>query len=128
MKDIEHWMERIGQETDGLTEGTAALRARLVEEEAQEAIDELLQVDRDDVQVAKELADTIVVAAGGLYAMGLDAEEVLRIVMEENHNKVENGTFREDGKLIVDPAMKSHLKAHTERRLRGVVSAADEGK
>lgn len=125
MKDIKHWMERIGQETDGLTEGTAALRARLVEEEAQEAIDELLQGNRDDVQVAKELADTIVVAAGGLYAMGLDAEEVLRIVMEENHNKVENGTFRADGKLVVDPAMKSNLKAHTERRLRDIVNARE---
>lgn len=109
------------------------LRARLIMEEALETIEALgvtmsvnpdpggsMWSDRDiDVRmldasfkahevfdlahVAKELADLEVVTTGTFVACGIHDRPVLEAVDRNNLDKVERGTFREDGKLIKHP-------------------------
>lgn len=84
------------------------LRARLIEEEAEEAAEALRSSTEDGDnaylrEVAKELADSVYVAYGTAVALGIDLDTVLRKVHESNMSKVHpDGTvrYRKDGKVL----------------------------
>lgn len=78
--------------------GIVELRARLIEEEAKEAVDAL----RDGeplASVAKELCDLVVVAVGAAVALGVPFEECWKLVHASNLAK-QGGPMRADGKVL----------------------------
>jgi predicted HAD superfamily Cof-like phosphohydrolase len=60
--------------------------------------------------LAKECADLLVVTYGTLAAMGLDGDQIMRMVMDNNDAKLEHRLTQPDGKLITPPAIKAQLK------------------
>lgn len=122
---VRAWMRSVGQqvpESPGMGSQDRDLRIALLDEEVNEAIEALDNVEFDGVApAAKELADVLVIAYGGLVAMGLDPDSVFAIVQDENDAKVQHAVEREDGKCIVPPEVKQELKAETRRRLEALV-------
>ncbi|HKJ88916.1 MAG TPA: hypothetical protein VKA48_10450 [Gammaproteobacteria bacterium] len=134
-------MQDVGQSTPEAPQipdlETARLRYKLLSEEAEEACDELdvlsMNIDmganqefilRDMRKAGKEMADVLVVAYGGLVALGLDPDEVFAYVMEENEAKTEHAVDRGDGKRVVPPDVKENLKAETKAKLERLVEGA----
>jgi len=80
------------------------LRKALIAEEAREFEE---AADKGDLEeIAKELADILVVTYGAAVTYGIDMEEVFREVHRSNMSKVwEDGTIRrrEDGKVLKPP-------------------------
>lgn len=100
--DIRDFHRALGihsQDTPGWPEDTiVALRARLICEEAREAVEAL--EDREPLaDVAKELCDLIVVAVGAAVALGIPLEECWARVHASNMAK-RGGPVREDGKVL----------------------------
>jgi len=133
------WMGSIGQDTPDEpgwpTAKTVNLRSELIGEEATEVEDELgtaafmLQEkvfqdpnNEDMARAVKELADLLVVTYGTFTALGVDANEVFNIVMNENDAKVQHAEDRGDGKMVVPEAKKQELKAETKQRLEELLA------
>lgn len=74
------------------------------------------------INLVKELADILVVVYGTFVAIGVDGDLAMNIVMGNNFGKVEKGTFRGDGKLIVPPEVKKQLKKEVTERLQELLS------
>jgi predicted HAD superfamily Cof-like phosphohydrolase len=82
-------------------EGTRALRADLIREEALEVLDALAIGSR--AEIAKELADLVVVTYGTAIALGIDLDKALELVHASNMSKLDdNGrpVMRADGKVL----------------------------
>lgn len=109
--------------------GTIALRAKLVEEEAAELVQALnmlqfVQDHRTEYEteegydyafqtvlqdVAKEMADVLVVTYGLCDSLGIPAEDAFKEVMRSNMSKLDeegNPIYREDGKVLKGPNYK----------------------
>lgn len=102
----------------GVTDQNRELRARLIAEEAQEAVEALKAEPLDREAVAKELADLLVVTYGTADVLGIDLGEAFRRVHESNMSKLgPDGTpvRRPDGKILKGPS-------YQPPNLSGVVS------
>lgn len=102
----------------GVTDQNRELRARLIAEEAQEAVEALKAEPLDREAVAKELADLLVVTYGTADVLGIDLDEAFRRVHESNMSKLgPDGTpvRRADGKILKGPS-------YQPPNLSGVVS------
>ena len=102
----------------GVTDQNRELRARLMAEEAQEAVEALKAEPLDREAVAKELADLLVVTYGTADVLGIDLGEAFRRVHESNMSKLgPDGTpvRRADGKILKGPS-------YQPPNLSGVVS------
>jgi predicted HAD superfamily Cof-like phosphohydrolase len=85
----------------------AALRLRLIREEAAEVEDELFSNDKK--KLAKELADLLYVVYGTAATYGIHIDEVFNRVHESNMSKLgEDGkpVYRNDGKVLKGPNYK----------------------
>lgn len=77
---------------------TKKLRAALIEEEAKELLE---AIEEDDPEhVLKELCDLIYVTVAICAVFGMDFQTAFSRVHMNNMAKIENGTVREDGKLM----------------------------
>lgn len=98
------WGHRDGNDTGK----TLRLRRKLIAEEAQEATEALYQLRMNPTvgnleEVAKELADVLVVVYGTADVLGIDLQGAFTEVMRSNMSKLRDATFREDGKLLKGP-------------------------
>lgn len=121
---VHQWRESIGQDVPDnvfdITEGTVDTQKELIREEVDECLEALEAAD-DEVQIAKELADVIVVVQGMFSARGIDGDEVMKVVHDNNDKKVQNGYFNDSGKLVVDTDTKKLLKKEAHTRLREII-------
>lgn len=101
----------------------ADFRARLIEEECDEAVDELRWfIEREGPggsvsRLAKELADLAYVVYGAAVTFGIDLDSVIAEVHRSNMTKLgEDGKpiYREDGKVLKGP---SYEQANVEKVL-----------
>lgn len=101
----------------------ASFRAKLIEEESDEAVDELrwfgvLEGPGGNVgRLAKELADLAYVVYGAAVTFGIDLDAVIAEVHRSNMTKLgEDGKpiYREDGKVLKGP---SYEQADIEKAL-----------
>ena len=81
-------------------EGTRMLRRALIEEEVKEYLE--AEEKNSITEIAKELADIVVVVAGCADVYGIPFEKVFAAVHESNMAKAPNGKVkrREDGKIL----------------------------
>lgn len=84
------------------------LRYRLIQEEFNEVAQELLKVDeeKDFPNLAKELADLIIVAIGTALTFGIDIDMVMAHVHHSNMSKLDddgNPIYNSDGKVMKGP-------------------------
>lgn len=90
-------------------EGVVALRVNLIEEECDEvveAIDFMLDGEGNLANVAKELADLLVVTYGTARTFGIDIDAVFEEVHRSNMSKLGadgKPVYREDGKVLKGP-------------------------
>lgn len=89
--------QRLGQDYVPGNPG-AALRATLVQEEANELI-EALSI-KPAHEVLKEVCDLVYVATAIPVLYGWQFERAFEITHNNNLGKLEHGTIREDGKLV----------------------------
>lgn len=91
-------------------------RVDLIDEEYEEVLRALVYGDQGAAfpgkspgtleDVAKELADLVIVTYGTAASLGIDLDEAVRRVHDSNMTKVDdngNPLFREDGKLLKGP-------------------------
>jgi predicted HAD superfamily Cof-like phosphohydrolase len=78
----------------------AALRIKLITEEYKEVVEAI--ENGNIVEIAKELADLLVVTYGTAVSFGIDIDSVFDDVMASNMSKLNDGKpiYREDGKLL----------------------------
>lgn len=76
---------------------TAALRANLIKEEANECIEAL--ASKPAHYCLKEICDLIYVAVGTAVTYGWKLDGAFETVHKNNMEKIDKGTIREDGKL-----------------------------
>lgn len=95
----------INHYTEPAPKNLLRLRAKLIEEEADEVVHEIISTDYDPIKVAKELADLIYVTLGTVSSLGLN--EVFEDVFDEVHrsnmsklNKDGKPIFNEYGKVL----------------------------
>lgn len=112
---VEHFHWTYNQAVDQRTNEVLSLRRRLVREEFNELMDELLVAHKavtvgDPIpnlgQVAKEAADVLVVVFGTAVSLGIDLEEAFRRVHASNMSKLGldgKPILREDGKVLKGP-------------------------
>ena len=100
--DQRKFMQACGQSTDTFDKEQFNLYTRLVEEEVGELQDAISAEDRRECLDA--LIDIIVVAAGAIHSLGVDADGAWKEVMRSNFDKVDPRTGRvnkrEDGKVL----------------------------
>ena len=100
--DQRKFMRACGQSTDEWNEQQFNLYTGLIREE----VDELwaANANADRVECLDALIDILVVTAGALHSMGVDAEGAWKEVMRSNFDKVDPRTGRvnkrEDGKVL----------------------------
>ena len=94
------WLSRVNQEFDA-GEATAELRAKLIEEEADEAAMALREEDK--AQVLKELCDLLYVALGTAVTFNLPLEQAFDLVHENNMLKIQTGKLGKNGKWEKHP-------------------------
>lgn len=100
--DQRKFMRVCGQTTDSNNRDQFRLYCDLVREEVRE-LEEALAAD-DAVAQLDALIDILVVAAGAIHSLGVDAEGAWKEVMRSNFAKVDPRTGqvmrREDGKVL----------------------------
>jgi predicted HAD superfamily Cof-like phosphohydrolase len=100
--DQRKFMRACGQTTDTYNEDQFRMYCDLVQEEAQELI--TAQAANNEVEQLDALIDIMVVTAGALHSLGVDAEGAWKEVMRSNFAKVDprtgKVTRREDGKVL----------------------------
>jgi len=79
------------------------MRATLIEEEAAELVQAILDNDRE--AIAKELGDMVFVVYGCAATLSIDIDLAVEKVFESNMSKLVNGKplMREDGKVLKGP-------------------------
>lgn len=132
---VRNWMQAVNQETPEkfkpFDKGTLELRRRLIFEESEEvfmAFGDMLDGGdnapinpRFNVELIKELCDLLVVTYGALVALGVDADTVFGMVMDNNDGKIAHAEHREDGKAIVPPDVKAKLKSQMINNLHNLL-------
>ena len=115
--DQRKFMQACGQTTDQYNSDQYDMYIRLIEEETRELTEAV--GDDDEVQQLDALIDIMVVTAGALHSLGVDAEGAWKEVMRSNFAKVDprtgKVTRREDGKVLKPanwepPRLKSFLR------------------
>lgn len=100
--DQRKFMTVCGQTTDSWNEEQFNLYTRLIKEEVEELWEANAAADR--VECLDALIDIMVVTAGALHSMGVDAEGAWKEVFRSNMAKVDPITGRvmkrEDGKVL----------------------------
>ena len=103
--DQRKFMRVCGQTTDTHNQDQFRLYCDLVQEECQELAEAVAA--NDAVEQLDALIDILVVAAGALHSLGVDAEGAWKEVMRSNFAKVDprtgKVTRREDGKVLKPP-------------------------
>jgi predicted HAD superfamily Cof-like phosphohydrolase len=106
---VNTWMRTAGQHVathpqDAVPDDDAALRIRLIAEEAAELIDAIASGDL--TRIAQEAADLVVVTYGTAATYGLDLDRAVAEVMTANFSKFVDGkpVTRADGKVLKGPA------------------------
>jgi predicted HAD superfamily Cof-like phosphohydrolase len=115
--DQRKFMRACGQTTDTYNEDQFRMYCDLIREESQELI--TARAAGDEVEQLDALIDIMVVTAGALHSLGVDAEGAWKEVMRSNFAKVDprtgKVTRREDGKVLKPagwepPRLKSFLR------------------
>jgi predicted HAD superfamily Cof-like phosphohydrolase len=115
--DQRKFMRACGQITDTYNEDQFRMYCDLIQEEAQELI--AARTTGDEVEQLDALIDIMVVTAGALHSLGVDADGAWKEVMRSNFAKVDprtgKVTRREDGKVLKPegwepPRLKSFLR------------------
>lgn len=100
--DQRKFMRACGQTTDTYDEDQFRMYCDLVQEEAKELI--TARTIGDEVEQLDALIDIMVVTAGALHSLGVDADGAWKEVMRSNFAKVDprtgKVTRREDGKVL----------------------------
>jgi predicted HAD superfamily Cof-like phosphohydrolase len=100
--DQRKFMRACGQTTDTYNEDQFRMYCDLIQEESQELI--AAQTASDEVEQLDALIDIMVVTAGALHSLGVDADGAWKEVMRSNFAKVDprtgKVTRREDGKVL----------------------------
>ncbi len=100
--DQRKFMRACGQTTDTYNEDQFRMYCGLIQEESQELI--TAQAAGDEVEQLDALIDIMVVTAGALHSLGVDADGAWKEVMRSNFAKVDprtgKVTRREDGKVL----------------------------
>lgn len=98
-EDQQRFMQACGQTTGEFNQRQYDLYRELIREEMQELIDA-----QDRTEQLDALIDIMVVTAGALHSLGVDAEDAWKEVMRSNFAKVDPITGRvnrrEDGKIL----------------------------
>lgn len=102
LSDQRKFMRACGQTTDEYNEDQFLMYCDLVREESEELINAM--AEGDEVEQLDALIDIMVVAAGALHSLGVDADGAWKEVMRSNFAKVDprtgKVTRREDGKVL----------------------------
>jgi predicted HAD superfamily Cof-like phosphohydrolase len=115
--DQRKFMRVCGQTTDTYNEDQFRMYCDLIQEEAQELL--TAQAAGDEVEQLDALIDIMVVTAGALHSLGVNADGAWKEVMRSNFAKVDprtgKVTRREDGKVLKPagwepPRLKSFLR------------------
>jgi predicted HAD superfamily Cof-like phosphohydrolase len=100
--DQRKFMRACGQTTDTYNEDQFRMYCDLVQEECQELAEAVAA--NDAVEQLDALIDIMVVTAGALHSLGVDADGAWKEVMRSNFAKVDPRTGRvkkrEDGKVL----------------------------
>ena len=101
-RDQEKFMRACDQTTDRGNTDQFNMYLKLIEEEAEELNQAIINKDR--VEMLDALIDILVVTIGAIHSMGADAEGAWKEVMRTNFAKIDNDTGkvrkREDGKVL----------------------------
>lgn len=111
MEWVENFHDGAGVKTytemnDKELQTAASLRYKLIREESNEVMAELIKVTNgrwNVLEVAKELADLLVVVYGTADVFGIPLDAVFDEVMKSNMSKLEGMELREDGKILKGP-------------------------
>jgi len=119
--DQRKFMRACGQTTDTYNEDQYRMYCDLIREEAEELIAALAA--EDEVEQLDALIDIMVVTAGALHSLGVDAEGAWKEVMRSNFAKVDprtgKVTRREDGKVLKPPGWEPpRLQSYVNRKDR----------
>jgi predicted HAD superfamily Cof-like phosphohydrolase len=115
--DQRKFMRACGQTTDTYNEDQFRMYCDLVREEAEELA--AAQAADDEVEQLDALIDIMVVTAGALHSLGVDADGAWKEIMRSNFAKVDprtgKVTRRKDGKVLKPagwepPRLKSFLR------------------
>jgi len=100
--DQRKFMQACGQTTNEPNLSQYGMYVRLIEEECEELVQAM--ADNDPVEQLDALIDIMVVTAGALHSLGVDADGAWKEVMRSNFDKVDPRTGRvnkrEDGKVL----------------------------
>jgi predicted HAD superfamily Cof-like phosphohydrolase len=116
-RDQEKFMKACDQTTEDTNPQQYLMYIGLIEEEAKELQQALL--DNDRIEQLDALIDILVVTIGAIHSMGADAEGAWKEVMRTNFAKIDKDTGkvrkREDGKVLkpvgwAPPNLKSYIK------------------
>jgi predicted HAD superfamily Cof-like phosphohydrolase len=116
-RDQEKFMRACDQAVDMPDADQFNMYLKLIEEEAEELNQAIINADR--VEMLDALIDMIVVTIGAIHSMGADAEGAWKEVMRTNFAKIDSETGkvrkREDGKVLkpigwTPPDLKPYLK------------------
>jgi predicted HAD superfamily Cof-like phosphohydrolase len=101
-RDQEKFMRACDQAVDQADTDQFNMYLGLIEEEAEELNQAIINKDR--VEILDALVDMLVVTIGAIHSMGADAEGAWREVMATNFAKIDRETGkvrkREDGKVL----------------------------
>lgn len=104
---VQDFQDKVGHATNVWPYGQALrdLRAKLIEEEFNEAMDEIYDPEPDKKRLAKELADLLYVTYGAADAFGIPIDTVFREVHRSNMSKLVDGKVvkNKDGKVMKGP-------------------------
>lgn len=104
LEDFEPWYDEVGKEYAKKVVSAGRLREELIKEE----VEEVLGVSDKFEYLLKELADLVYVTYGYAATFGMDLDEALKRVHENNMGRMyqDDGTIkrREDGKIIKNPS------------------------
>jgi NTP pyrophosphatase (non-canonical NTP hydrolase) len=104
-------LQALNQTFSNFNEGgdTAALRAKLIREEANELVDALFSGSREDV--LKEICDLLVVTIGTAVIYDFPLGPAFNTTVQDNIARIQKATVNEHGKLVKD---KKHPKLTLE--------------
>jgi predicted HAD superfamily Cof-like phosphohydrolase len=119
-RDQEKFMRACDQTVDRGNTDQFNMYLKLIEEEAEELNQAIINKDR--VEMLDALIDMLVVTIGAIHSMGADAEGAWKEVMRTNFAKIDKDTGkvrkREDGKVLKPlgwepPNLRSYIDKET---------------
>ena len=119
---VRDWMIKAGQECPPKTLDVFTrweLREALIKEGFEEYLEESSPFA--STEYLKELADLLIVVYGAFADLDIDADEVVKIVMDNNTKKLESKVVRPDGKVTTSVEVKKKLKREVEQQLRALL-------